>query len=206
MDSIIFDLDGTLWNATRPAYEALIAIEKQRGTPITDWETFLGLIGKPMDEIAAATLLGLEDKEKEEAFLEFYDLELELIRQGGSYIYPHLVESLEKLKEDYRLFIVSNCQEGYIETFLEVYKLDYLFEDFLSWGASQQHKGKNILKIMKDNGVESAVYVGDTRGDEEAAELAGVPYYHFSPGFGQAKNPKAVFDDHRQLLEFFPEK
>ena len=40
MDSIIFDLDGTLWDATGPAYEALIRIEEKEGTEITSREKF----------------------------------------------------------------------------------------------------------------------------------------------------------------------
>ncbi len=178
MDGVIFDLDGTLWDATEPAYEALIRIEEKEGTEITSREKFMGLIGKPMDEIARAALLGMEPDKKKKAFEDFYELELALIRQGGSFLFPNLVETLEELKEDFPLFIVSNCQEGYIETFLEVHGLAYLFQDFLSWGASPQPKGDNILLIMKNHGLKSPVYVGDTRGDELASLHAGIPYYH----------------------------
>lgn len=203
MDSIIFDLDGTLWDATGPAYEALIRIEEKEGTEITSREKFKSLIGKPMDEIAEATLLGMDLAKKERIFHDFYKLELELIRQGGSFLYPHLVETLEKLSEDFPLFIVSNCQEGYIETFLEVHGLAYLFQDFLSWGASPQSKGDNILLIMKRHGLKNPVYIGDTRGDELASQHAGIPYYHIELGLGQAESPVARVDDYRQLVDIF---
>ncbi len=199
MDSIIFDLDGTLWDATRPAYEALVSIEKKYGSQITDYDSFLSLMGKPMDEIAQATLLGLDFNRKLEIFEEFYKLELSMIRRGGSFLLPGVKESLDYLKERLPLFIVSNAQQGYIETFLEVHKFKEHFRDFLSWGESPQLKGKNILLMMKKHGLKSPVYVGDTRGDEEAARLAGIPYYHVDFGFGRAQTPDLIIKDLSQL-------
>ncbi|NLY36024.1 MAG: HAD family hydrolase [Tissierellia bacterium] len=203
IDAIIFDLDGTLWNATLPAYKALRFVEDKYGAQATDYDTFCSLMGKPMDEIAANTMEGLPLEKKKSIFKEFYSLELALIRKEGSILYPHMVDTLKKLKDHYPLFIVSNCQEGYIETFLETHNLGELFKDYISWGERNKPKGENILYIMKKNSIKSPVYVGDTRGDELAADHAGIHYYHVDFGFGQALKPYKTISNFKQLEEEF---
>lgn len=199
MDSVFFDLDGTLWDATRPAYEALRRVEEKYGARPTDFETFCSLMGKPMDEIASQTLGGLPQRVKRDLFEEFYTLELDLIRRGGSRLYPHSLESLRRLKAHFPLYIISNCQKGYIETFLETHHMGELFEDYLSWGERPRLKGENILYMMQKHGLQRPVYVGDTRGDEEAARFAGIPYYHVAFGFGTSENPHKIIHSYKQL-------
>ena len=43
------------------------------------------------------------------------------------------------------------------------------------------------------------MYVGDTLGDERAAEDAAVPFIHAAYGFGRALDPAAVLPDIREL-------
>ncbi|HZK10645.1 MAG TPA: HAD family hydrolase [Clostridia bacterium] len=199
MDAIIFDLDGTLWNATKPAFKALRHIEDKYGAQATDYDTFCSLMGKQMDEIAQKTMKGLAQEKKMELFQEFYTLELALIRQEGSLLYPDMVSTLKKLKDLYPLFIVSNCQEGYIETFLQTHGLEDLFVDHLCWGERKRPKGENLLYIMKKHGLKNPIYVGDTRGDEIAADFAGINFYYVDFGFGQAKKPFRRISSYKQL-------
>ena len=62
-------------------------------------------------------------------------------------------------------------------------------------------KGENIRLVMQRNRADRAVYIGDTRKDEEAARAAGIPFIHAAYGFGQAENPAAVI----HALEELPE-
>ena len=39
------------------------------------------------------------------------------LAEHGGILYPKLEETLQKLSEKYPLFIVSNCQDGYIQSF-----------------------------------------------------------------------------------------
>ncbi len=39
---------------------------------------------------------------------------------------------------------------------------------------------------MSRNGLHTAVYLGDTRSDQEAAAQAGIPFIHAAYGFGEA--------------------
>ena len=59
------------------------------------------------------------------------------------------------------------------------------------------NKGRNICLLMERNGIlqENAVYIGDTAGDEEAAQYAGIHFIWAGYGFGKAKSPDTVLND-----------
>ena len=58
-------------------------------------------------------------------------------------LFPKLKETLEQLKKKYRLFIVSNCQDGYIEAFLKAHNFTDIFEDTECWGRTRLSKGES---------------------------------------------------------------
>ncbi len=66
-------------------------------------------------------------------------------------------------------------------------------------GRTGMDKGKSIKLLMERNGVQNAVYVGDTEGDENAARYAGIPFIWASYGFGKAKSPDKVIGSIREL-------
>ena len=62
-------------------------------------------------------------------------------------------------------------------------------------------KGENIRLVMRRNGFDHAVYIGDTVKDQEAAVLAGVPFIHAAYGFGQVSGADAVIHSLSELPE-----
>ena len=92
-----------------------------------------------------------------------------------------------------RLFIVSNCQCGYIELFLEKNRLESLITDFECFGNTGMSKGENIRLLLERNGLkpQQTVYVGDTQGDYEATVEAGIPFILAAYGFGKVPQAKA---------------
>ena len=64
-----------------------------------------------------------------------------------------------------------------------------LFLDYEEWERTGLTKGENIRLVMERNGYRKAVYVGDTRKDQEAAQAAGIPFVHAAYGFGEADVP-----------------
>ena len=102
-------------------------------------------------------------------------------------------ETLEELRGmGYELAIVSNCQRGYVEAFLHSSGMADLFCDYEEWERTGLTKGENIRLVMERNGYRKAVYVGDTRKDQEAAQAAGIPFIHASYGFGETEGPDGV--------------
>jgi phosphoglycolate phosphatase len=83
------------------------------------------------------------------------------------------------------LFIVSNCQCGYIETFLGYHKLGKYFKDYECAGNTGLSKGGNIKKIIERYDLKASVYVGDTQGDCDAAAAAEIPFIFAGYGFGK---------------------
>ncbi len=197
--AVIFDLDGTLWNATKPIYKALVELQEEKNLPITPFEKLCSLMGQPMDVIAEAVLPGVSTDEQKRLMPLFYLRELEFIRREGGELFPHMVEVLTELKEKYPVLIVSNCQQGYIETFLDTHKLQDLFLDHLCWGDIQQSKGKNIITLMERHGIEEAIYIGDTLGDQKASKEANIPFIYADFGFGEAVNPQHTLSDYQDL-------
>ena len=85
----------------------------------------------------------------------------------------------------YSLYIVSNCQNGYIQLFLRVNKLEAYFADIECQGRTGRPKADNIALVVERNALDKAFYVGDTLLDMQSADGAGVPFIHAAYGFGK---------------------
>ena len=74
-----------------------------------------------------------------------------------------MAETVRELSRKYKLFIVSNCQSGYIEAFLKNTGLGEYFADYTCPGDTGKLKGENIRIIMERNGIKEAIYVATPR-------------------------------------------
>jgi len=204
IEAIIFDLDGTMWNALdgihRTWNQVLANHTEYRKEPIT-FEELEGCLGLPMTDIAARLFPGTMPKQQQALMDECCAVENAYLSEHGGILYPKLEETLLELKKNYKLFVVSNCQRGYIESFIKAHKLAKCFDDIECWGNNLLSKGENNKLIMQRNGVTKAVYVGDTAGDEESARVAGIPFIYAEYGFGEAKAPDYRLEAFSKLPE-----
>ena len=197
MDSIIFDMDGTLWDS---AENVALAWNEAVGKDVFTESDIKGVMGLTMTTIAER-LFPNETEEKRREFLQkCCECENKYLRSNGGKLYPNTESTLKKLSERYRLFIVSNCQEGYIEAFWEFYGLGGLFEDKQCWGDNRLEKWENIKLIIERHGLQSALYVGDTQGDCDSAYKAGAKFAHAAYGFGTADRCDYRLNDISELL------
>lgn len=102
----------------------------------------------------------------------------------------------------YKLFVVSNCQAGYIETFIKAHHLEGYFKDIECPGNTGLLKADNIRLITERNHLVNPVYVGDTRSDAMAAHAAGVPFVFAAYGFGQVEEYDGKIESFEQLPIF----
>ena len=185
IEAILFDLDGTMWNALdgiHQTWNQVVANHSEyRKDPIT-FEELEGCLGLPMTDIAAKLFPGTTPEQQQALMDECCEVENAYLSEHGGILYPALEETLMELKKTYKLFVVSNCQQGYIESFIKAHKLAKCFDDIECWG-------NNLLPKGERNHVTRAVYVGDTAGDEESARVAGIPFIYAEYGFGEAKAP-----------------
>ncbi len=184
---ILFDLDGTLWDSSAnviASWNDCIAKNSQIGRTYTQ-EQMQSYMGKTLEQIADIMFPMLAPDERYSLLRKCNTNELDYLREHKDQkYYPLERETLEKLYEGYLLAVVSNCQDGYIQVFLEQCGFGGLFADFECAGRTGKSKGENIRLVMERNGLESCVYVGDTNLDGEAARAAGVPFIHAGYGFG----------------------
>ena len=199
--SIIFDLDGTLWDSTGcvcAIWNRVLNKYEDISLMIAQ-ETVSKMMGKTMDEIGKTLFPNLTEERRQQIIVDFGNEEVNYLSQKGAILYEGLEETLQILSLDYNLYIVSNCQDGYVEAFLHAHQLKSYFKDYEMSGRTGLDKGHNIKLIMKRNVIEQAFYVGDTEVDEEASRFAGIPFIYASYGFGKAKNPDMIIHSIKEL-------
>lgn len=202
MAGIIFDVDGTLWDSTdEVAVSWNQAIRERTKIERTlTGEELKKEFGKPLDEIMDDLFPELSKSEKDELAYYMYQYENEHIQSAPCILYDRMPETVRRLGEKYPLFIVSNCQSGYIEAFLKNTGLGDCIRDFTCPGDTGKLKGDNIRIIMERNGIEDAVYVGDTQGDADACRKAGIPMVYAAYGFGEVEGDYVTIHSFEELL------
>lgn len=202
-DGLIFDLDGTLWDASAACISAWNNTLHQFGMDEhhVDEKIVAGFSGRLLEDI-------LEDHFKSirvDQFKDFIKLYAEeeaiQMRMVGGSLYPGVKSVLEKLRLKFPLFIVSNCQKGYIENFLQQHHIENLIADFESSGNSGLPKKDNIKNLITRNNLASPIYIGDTMGDFEASKWNGIPFIYASYGFGKLTNPAIQITNLSELVD-----
>lgn len=197
VDSILFDLDGTLWDASKTSAKALNEALRQfgYGSNIFDDKTIRPFSGLRI-EILFKKYFDFIPEQDQEGFIELYQTnEKDLMKVIGGELFPHVKEVLAALSREYKLFIVSNCATGYIENFIGFHKLQNLFADFEPSGNTGLPKSENIKLITGRNHLKNSIYVGDTLWDYEAARKANIPFIYAAYGFGQVNDADRKIND-----------
>ena len=186
MDGIVFDLDGTLWDtcaACAVAWNRVLAREgiAFREISAADVRAVTGLPHADcIRQVFGALPAGQVDVLIEQTMAE----DNLVIAEMGGELYPGVSGGLHTLAARYPLFIVSNCQQGYIETFATWSGLGGLFQDHLCWGDTGRPKGENLAALMARQNLRHPLMVGDTGGDWQAARENGVAFLQVTYGFG----------------------
>ncbi|GAC1376120.1 MAG: HAD family hydrolase [Hymenobacter sp.] len=188
-DSVIFDLDGTLWDASAAITRAFQAAQRSvdyAGREVVTLAQVQAVTGQPYEVVYERLFPHLPADKRDEFRALCARQELAAAREQGGALYPGLEETLRYLvNQGYRLFIVSNCQLGYVEGFFEHSRLARYFEGHQCFGTRKLPKAENIREVVAQYGLEAPVYVGDTPGDLAASQAAGVPFIFATYGFGR---------------------
>ena len=197
MRALIFDIDGTLWD-TRAIVARGYNVELERmGRPdkFLTAEYLTALFGKTSGEIADIIFSDYPEQERMGLILRCMETERAVMAADPCQVgYDGVKETLLNLKEHYRLFLVSNSEKGYPELLIEKLGLSGIFEAHMCHGDTGLPKGDTIRILMERHAIESAVYIGDTQGDLEACEKAGIPFVFCRYGFGTPARWDAAID------------
>lgn len=183
-DSLIFDLDGTLWNASSTTAEGWTQGLKNLGIDrIITPKEIEKVAGKQylecVNELIPNPIVPVE------LIIQEFDLQEKIaLEKGGDFLYDQVLPIISLLSQKRKIFMVSNCQEWYLELFLKSYNLEKTFVETTCHGMTGLLKSRMILDLIEKHKLISPVYVGDTAGDHRATQEAGVPFAFAQYGFG----------------------
>ena len=202
-ESLIFDIDGTLWDSRALVAEGYNIQLKAEGLDhlCVTAEDLKPLFGKVMTEIADAMLASIPESER-------YDLMDRCMKTENDYLfenecnigYPKIKETMAELARNHRLFIVSNAQCGYPELCIDKLGLNDYIQGHMCFGDTGTSKGKTIRTLMARHNIENCIYIGDTQGDYEATVEAEIPFLWCTYGFGTPEGYEAKIDAFEDLL------
>jgi phosphoglycolate phosphatase len=201
-DGVIFDLDGTLWDASAACTLAWKMSFEQCGYDgsFASGKMVKKFSGLPVETVISRHFSFIREKDRGKLLRCFRENEPLYMLSVGGRLYPRVRETLRSMCTQKKLFVVSNCLSGYIENFILRKKLKGVFTGMRSSGETGLPKDKNIKSILREYSLESAVYVGDTQWDYEASVKNGIPFIYAGYGFGTVKNADYSVDGIAQLI------
>jgi phosphoglycolate phosphatase len=203
-DSIIFDMDGTLWDAVDTYAESWnIVFNELDIDKVIEREELGKMVGWEGKKVWNAIMPGYSVEKQEEIYSKVNEVRKILLPQKGGILYDGVKEGLAQLATKYELFIVSNCAKGIIRLFIEWAGIDEHIIDEIAYGINYMPKHHNIKLLIDRHQLKNPVYVGDTEGDGEQSRLAGLPFVFVSYGFGATDDHDVRFDNFRDFTEYF---
>ncbi|MDD6667432.1 MAG: HAD hydrolase-like protein [Lachnospiraceae bacterium] len=195
---LIFDMDGTIWDSSEnvaASWTEVLNRHPEVERQSVSRSDVQGVMGKTMTYIQKE--LGLSDSVMKECMT----YENTYLSEHGGELYDGLEETLKKVSRIMPLYIVSNCQKGYIEAFFQSSGLGKYFQDHLCFGDNNKGKDKNIRILAKKNHLTDPIYIGDIEDDYIATVAAGAVFIHAAYGFGKVPEAEYRVNDIRELPE-----
>ena len=183
---IIFDLDGTL-----------LSTDNDLCTAVNDVRAFFRC--EPLDIEVIKSYLGdgirmLVTRSLPNEYLMYLEDAIELFHafyascyNDTTVPYESVMETLKELQENYKLSVVSNKAQKYVDQLIEFHFSEIRFE--YVYGDDLNHKRKpdaqGIIESMNHMGCtkDEIILVGDSTVDIETAQLFGIPVCPVAWGF-----------------------
>jgi phosphoglycolate phosphatase len=212
IDSIVFDLDGTLIDSlpdVQASLNRLLADENRNGLSLNQLKTLIGHGVNPMIEGAyqiTGEPIASEDKRTEavKQYLQYYKED----PAGHTVVYPDVIDTLNQLKADgFVMGVCTNKPHEISVLVLQALGIDSLFQgvsggDNYSFTKPDPRHVLHTLELMGSE-PDLAVMVGDSHIDGEAGTKAGLPFILVSYGYklSQKEPLKAdkVIDEFKML-------
>lgn len=203
-ESLIFDIDGTLWDSrslVAEGYNIQLRAEGLGHLSVTA-EDLKPLFGKILEDIADILFGSIPAPERYDLMRRCMASETRHMHRDPCRIgYPGVRETIEVLARSHRIFIVSNSEQGYPELCMEKLGLNPFVSGHLCYGDTGTTKGKTLRLLMERHHIRDCVYIGDTQGDLDACREAGIPFIFAAYGLGQAESWDSRIDSIEDLLK-----
>ena len=162
LKNIIFDLDGTLWQTKKSyiyAYHKLCDFYHIENKVSDD--TVLKYMGVKLDILLNDLFPDVLDKYSLAYQAMNYSIEYLIINKDDC-CYTGVYDTLKNLSKNYNIYIVSNCLDEYVKTFLNISNTIDFVNNFytIESGTKEEH----IRRITNDY-TDYSLFVGDSDDD-----------------------------------------
>lgn len=176
---VIFDLDGTLLNTLEDLTDAVNVALQSNGYPTRTLEEMRCFVGNGAAHmLRCAVPEGADIQPVMDVFVEWYGTHC----RNKTRPYEGIGEALEELKEAYPVAVVSNKPDYAVKLIC-----DDMFPGVYGVGEKQgipRKPAPDMLRsAMKQIGVDTCIYVGDSDVDLLTAQNTGVPCISVLWGF-----------------------
>ncbi len=203
-DSLILDMDGTLWDNVDTYAVAWTMGMERCGKNITILrEDILGLMGKEAKAMLNNLVPEWTDEQQDMLFAAVTDAYQDLVPTMNPQIYDGVIDGMEILSKKFKLFLLSNCEEGGLVNFMNHTKTTHLITDYMEHGMNLKPKHHNLKLLIDKHRLVSPVYIGDTDSDRRESDLAGIPFIYMTYGFGDTEKYSLKFDSFPELVEHY---
>lgn len=204
MDTIIFDLDGTLLNTLEDLTDSVNYAMEKFGFPVHTIEEIRSFVGNGAPKLIERSIpQGTENPSYEAvlaAFKEYYAAHCE----DKTNPYEGIMELLAQLKEKgCRMAVVSNKFDGAVKRLCKKYFGEY-FEAAIGESADVKRKPApdTVYRALRELSCDGsrAVYVGDSEVDIQTAQNASLPCISVTWGFRTEEQLRAAGAQERLMI------
>lgn len=205
MKNLFFDLDGTIWDASNSTAIAWSRVFKR-------WDINHEILEKDIQSVAGKPYMEclnilapevIQHKDIDSILIELAIEEKKTMKEVGGKYYRDALETIVTLSTECQLFLVSNCNDWYLKAFLNHSGLDNVFIECVCFGTFNQNKVANLIYLKNKYNIQSGYYIGDTKGDMNAAHEVGLNYIHIKHGFDKTLNHDVVVEDFLDFITLF---
>lgn len=209
INTVLFDLDGTLVDSIPDLAYCSNQTLSEMGRAILPQETLCTFVGKGLDRLIVRFLANDIDADTAEPELfqqakEIFKRHYHATNGDHSVLYPKVTEALVKLKEmGLSLGLVTNKPMEFTVPLIEKKNI-FSYFDVLVGGDTCEHKKPHpepVLYAMEKlrSSPTSTVFVGDSLNDAAAAAAAGVPCLMLPYGYNEGQT--IIKPQHGDLVE-----
>ncbi|WP_370260726.1 phosphoglycolate phosphatase [Limnobacter sp.] len=192
--AVLFDLDGTLLHTVPDLAAAVNAMLRDLGRPALS-ESQVGIyIGKGAENLVHRSLTGSMTErasaEEYEHAMRIWQQHYTTINGQNAVLYPGVVEGLDALRQaGVPMAVVTNKPERFTQPLLQRTGLASYFSVVVGGDTCPEKKPSPmpVLHACKQLDVqpESALMIGDSHNDAEAAHAAGAPCWLLPYGYNE---------------------
>ncbi len=215
IDTVIFDLDGTLLNSLGDLHACFNHAIKSFGYPERSLEEIKSYVGNGIKKAIERALPNPIDDSNLNKIVDYFRIYYREHMLEFTQPYDGVIEMLEELtKKGYKLAVVSNKYHDAVEMLTQNYFGKYIKLGIgEGYGIRKKPEIDGVLTAIDKLGakIENAIYVGDSDVDIKTAQNANIPCISVTWGFREKdflieKGAKIFAERPKEIIEIIEKK